>query len=287
MKPRCYGFMIRAVANAPHPKKRETGGEDAYLAMQQYIGVADGVGSWGDRGVDAALYSRGLMRSCFEAAYEATVEGDHISTRDVLRRAARDCADIVGSSTAVLATMTPHGALEVCNLGDSGCLVVRGSEVIFRSEEMQHRLNFPFQLGTGSKDSAEDAVVALVDVKVEDIVCVATDGVLDNIFPDDIARTLHSFLARVDMSDVSKVQRALSSAAERLVTVAGNNAQDRQAATPFAEKCLEAGMSVEGGKVDDATVVLAVVSDAASYDSGARTNEHMADPPPPHAMWPM
>ena len=36
--------------------------------------------------------------------------------------------------------------LHTCNLGDSGFLVVRGGEVVHRSDEQQHYFNTPFQL---------------------------------------------------------------------------------------------------------------------------------------------
>ena len=36
--------------------------------------------------------------------------------------------------------------LHTANLGDSGFLVVRGGEVVHRSDEQQHYFNTPFQL---------------------------------------------------------------------------------------------------------------------------------------------
>eukprot|EP01049_Picozoa_sp_SAG25_P000406 SAG25_NODE_15_length_24441_cov_175.207288_5_plen_197_part_00 len=37
----------------PHPDKASTGGEDALFATPHAVGIADGVGGWGLRGVDA------------------------------------------------------------------------------------------------------------------------------------------------------------------------------------------------------------------------------------------
>jgi len=76
--------------------------------------------------------------------------------------------------------------LRIANLGDGGVVVVRGDEIIFRSEEQQHSFNFPFQLGTGSKDSPADADSFTVKVEEGDIVVVASDGLFDNVFDDEI-----------------------------------------------------------------------------------------------------
>jgi protein phosphatase PTC7 len=282
---RCFGFVARAVAYSPHPKKRSTGGEDAYVAMPTLVGVADGVGSWADRGVDASKYSRALMKHCFDKAYEHAMQGDELQARELLRYAAGECADIQGSSTAALATLSGT-TVEVCNLGDSGCLILRDGKVEYRTEEQQHRLNFPFQLGTGSRDTPDDAVCAKVEVAEHDIVCVASDGILDNIYTDDIVRVIAKAMEDVKANDHKEVQKRLTAAANKLVALAESNALDRKAATPFAEKCLEAGMSIEGGKVDDTTVVLAMV-DESLYDEGERTNEGQADMPKPHMLWPI
>jgi len=46
-----------AVCNLPHPHKG-TAGEDAYLLGPQLVGVADGVGSWWEGGIDPAVYAQ-------------------------------------------------------------------------------------------------------------------------------------------------------------------------------------------------------------------------------------
>lgn len=54
---------------------------------------------------------------------------------------------IVGSSTACIVVLDRRShQLHTCNLGDSGFLVVRGGEVVHRSDEQQHYFNTPFQL---------------------------------------------------------------------------------------------------------------------------------------------
>lgn len=93
--------------------------------------------------------------------------------------------NLVGSTTACLAVLRDD-ELRIANLGDCGVLVVRGQGIIFRTAEQQHSFNFPFQLGTGSKDSPSDAETFTVKVKEGDIVIVASDGLFDNLFDDEI-----------------------------------------------------------------------------------------------------
>jgi serine/threonine protein phosphatase PrpC len=61
-------------------------------------------------------------------------------------------------------------------------MVLRDGEPIFRSEEQQHSFNFPFQLGTGSKDTPADAQSFTVKIKEGDIVVMGSDGIFDNVF---------------------------------------------------------------------------------------------------------
>ncbi|KAK7933247.1 hypothetical protein WMY93_004143 [Mugilogobius chulae] len=54
---------------------------------------------------------------------------------------------LLGSSTACIVALDRQShTLHTANLGDSGFLVVRGGEVVHRSDEQQHYFNTPFQL---------------------------------------------------------------------------------------------------------------------------------------------
>ena len=65
-----------------------------------------------------------------------------------------------GSSTACIVVLdrTSH-RLHTANLGDSGFLVVRGGEVVHRSDEQQHYFNTPFQLSIAPPE-AEGVVLS-------------------------------------------------------------------------------------------------------------------------------
>lgn len=65
-----------------------------------------------------------------------------------------------GSSTACIVVLDRRShRLHTCNLGDSGFLVVRGGEVVHRSDEQQHYFNTPFQLSIAPPE-AEGAVLS-------------------------------------------------------------------------------------------------------------------------------
>ena len=102
-------FALRSgVANMPHPHKNSQG-EDAFLLGPHMIGVADGVGSWWELGVDPALYARGLMHASCRGCGALKEEMD-LRPRHVLHHAWRrmQATDIVGSSTACLVSLHPH-----------------------------------------------------------------------------------------------------------------------------------------------------------------------------------
>jgi len=54
-------FFHFGAKNRPHFKKEETGGEDAFLASNNLLVVADGVGSWASQGIDSGIYSKSLV----------------------------------------------------------------------------------------------------------------------------------------------------------------------------------------------------------------------------------
>jgi protein phosphatase PTC7 len=66
----------------------------------------------------------------------------------------------VGSSTACIVVLDRSShRLHTANLGDSGFLVVRGGEVVHRSDEQQHYFNTPFQLSIAPPE-AEGVVLS-------------------------------------------------------------------------------------------------------------------------------
>ena len=244
--------LVSGACMIPHPDKIYRGGEDAYFASEvsSCIGVADGVGGWAEVGVDPGLYSRELMKRAQQFTEELP-KGPG-APQDALE-AAHAATQARGSSTACLVCLY-KGQLHASNLGDSGFMVVRQGEVAFMSPQQQHEFNFPYQIG--SPDSMGDLPQAaqrfVIEVQPGDIVLAATDGVFDNVYPDEAA----SIVAAAKEKGESPV-----AAATALAHFARTRAEDETHLSPFAYGAQQLGFRYFGGKLDDITVVCSYIEE--------------------------
>jgi serine/threonine protein phosphatase PrpC len=136
--------------------------------------------------------------------------------------------------------------LTVANVGDSRAYVFRPSsgDFVFKTSEQWHWFDCPRQLGTNSPDTpVANAVVSRVELEEGDIIIMATDGLPDNLWDGEIA-------------DICA--EGTSSLADRLVRAAKKIAIDPFAESPYMERGIDEGLSMEGGKYDDISVVTAV-----------------------------
>jgi len=234
-------------ASIPHPEKEYKGGEDAWFVSDDgmAMGVFDGVGAWAEMNIDPGLYSKALAKYA-NAAY---VELGPDSPTNILEQAWLRAATITGSSTACCVTIS-GSTLRAANLGDSGFLVVRDGSLLHRQAEQQHGFNFPFQLGTGSTDGPDDAECVELQLQEGDVVVVATDGVLDNLFAEEIVA-----IVREGMS----LKKTEAEVATRIAQLSSAKANLSSGRTPFAVNARQAGFSYSGGKLDDITVVVGFV----------------------------
>lgn len=70
----------------------------------------------------------------------------------------------------------------MANVGDCCLLLIRGGDIVLRTDEMQHAFNFPLQLGTHSRDEPmKDAKRYDINVRKGDVVVVGSDGLMDNL----------------------------------------------------------------------------------------------------------
>ncbi|KEP64379.1 UNVERIFIED_CONTAM: protein phosphatase 2C, putative [Hammondia hammondi] len=158
----------------------------------------------------------------------------------------------IGSTTCCLVLLDSlRRRVLAANLGDSGFFLYRPSEdrVVARSAFQCHDFNFPLQLGTGSSDMPEHAHVLDLPVAEGDILFLATDGVWDNLYDDQVLAILRN------QPDVRK-------AAAEIAELAFKYSQNPRWASPFSTKEREVlGLTRRhlGGKPDDISVVLATV----------------------------
>ncbi|KAJ4972815.1 hypothetical protein NE237_005989 [Protea cynaroides] len=225
-------------------------GDDSHFICEEddVFGVADGVGSWAKKGIDAGKYARELMTNCV-IAVQNEPKG-FIHPLSILEEAYSNTKS-EGSSTACIVALTTDNCLHFANVGDSSFVVIRGDSVIYGSPTQQRRFNCPFQLGNHAhNDEPSSAYEFKVPVEEGDVVVAGTDGLFDNLFTEDI----------VDMvfptTYIGKFPYWL---AELIVKVAKMASQDKLYTSPFSLGAEMFGYSHSGGKPDDITALVAYV----------------------------
>src|SRR5690606_33711540 len=131
------------------------------------------------------------------------------------------------------------------NLGDSGFMLIRDNQLIFKTMEQQHYFNAPYQLSISPNssrenisDQPEDAMLGSLPVKENDLIVLATDGLFDNLFDKTIL-------------SIIKEHEDLQSTADAILKMAKEVAKNTFMDTPFSLNARKNGVYYRGGKVDD------------------------------------
>lgn len=253
----------------------DTCGEDSFCIHETdkycVISVADGVGGWKRHGIDPSAFSRTLMDQV--GSCSPNLRGpDGSPSMQVLKAAfqkliesyVRGDTEPFGSSTICVSVLDrASGVLDVANLGDSAALLVRGDTMAMLTERQQSKFNAPLQLtlDPSGKPKGNPARASHQQVKVQpgDILIMATDGLWDNLYMEDIDRELRAARRGAD-ERVDEEWLAI-----RLADDARRVACNPVCATPFSEESKEAGLVRPGGKADDITVIVGRCFDT-SYD---------------------
>lgn len=152
--------------------------------------------------------------------------------------------------------------MDVVNVGDSGLIVVNNNsgEIVFQTKEQQHYFNCPYQLGSSNDtpDHGDKYAFTLTPGKPNFVdnrslllghtVVVGTDGLLDNLFVEQIATIVKEHKEET-------TQRMAYEIAQKALVVSRNS----KAHTPFTTNAMANRFSKSqalGGKEDDITVVV-------------------------------
>ena len=150
--------------------------------------------------------------------------------------------------------------LYVTNLGDCQILVYRprDKKVIYKTTEQWHWFDCPRQLGTNSPDTPkENAVMAVVDLEVGDVVLAMSDGVIDNLWEHEITEAVLNSVrdwesghgTTKDGKDRTGGRNGgMSAVAQEIVAAAKKVAMDPFAESPYMEHAIEEGLASEGGE---------------------------------------
>ncbi|KAL1564663.1 protein-serine/threonine phosphatase [Salvia divinorum] len=240
--------LSSGAAVLPHPSKVLTGGEDAYfIADETWLGVADGVGQWSLEGTIPGVYAHELIKNCEKLISECS--GDSINNPMELLNLSVAQTHSPGSSTVLIAQFDGQ-ALHVANVGDTGFIILRHGAVYKRSSPMHHVFSLPVRIERGD-DPSSLAQLYKVDVEEEDIIVTATDGLLDNLYDQEILLIATKSLAN------DKTPKEI---AKLLVKKAQEISSSAYARCPFADEAQAAGFpGYSGGKLDDVAVIVSVV----------------------------
>jgi serine/threonine protein phosphatase PrpC len=168
------------------------------------------------------------------------------------------------TSVLMICRITPDKKLEVANLGDSGARLIRGGKVVFATDTLQHEFNMPYQLGSPEllpvTDYASSAQVYCPDVQRNDLLILASDGLFDNMWDDD----LEDVVCEHVVADTEQSTETLTELANALANAASVNGRDKMFKSPWSVASASSGnvgllrkLFPKGGKLDDITVVVA------------------------------
>ncbi|XP_031098320.1 probable protein phosphatase 2C 55 [Ipomoea triloba] len=247
--------MVADVFYIPKYNPAKPLGEDSHFIFSeaQTIGVADGVGGWAKKGIDAGAYARELMYNAIQSVRHQRNTVGSVDPMTALDEAYAD-TDVDGSSTACILTLVDDCAIAV-NVGDSGFAVLRGGRTVFRSPPQQTRFNCPVQLG---KTRGDPTAAEKFEVKVKpgDIIVMATDGLFDNVYEFELLDLVYG--ADDKKSPLKKPPMNL---ARKIARYALKNSLNADFLSPFSEGYRIAGINEHaiGGKYDDITVIVAYI----------------------------
>ena len=79
--------------------------------------------------------------------------------------------------------------------GDSGFLLIRDNNVVFRSPALQHFFDCPLQFAaypdyTNATDTSDDAGLYEIPIQLGDLIVAGTDGLWDNVPQEEIISEL-------------------------------------------------------------------------------------------------
>jgi len=264
-----------AVNNIPHPEKVKKGGEDSFFACpdSQSFGVADGVGGWARDGIDPGKFSRNVLKYAYDGIRETPADSSANLTGVLGGAVSRILSDGTQGGTTVLLGQLYGSTLTVMNFGDSGIIVLRPAlrtkagggnrpffapRIILRSVDQTHSFNCPYQVSSHTGQMEPPDVLQLI-VQAGDLIVAGTDGVFDNLFDGQVQQIAAMTLSDAWVEGNKDIQPCLEICAQELAKAANTVGGREDGETPFAVSAREEGYEFKGGKLDDTTVVVAMV----------------------------
>lgn len=210
--------------------------------------------------INPALYARKLCTN-IEHFTKRDPRGYLKKPKELIRQA-WETNEEQGTSTLVVVTLPFEGdTMYSAWVGDSGYCILRIYEhqtystvVVYASKAQQKGFNYPYQLGQHSKDKPEIAKTDTHQLQQGDIVVVGSDGVFDNLTPEQVADVVQLQLKKSrGKFDSQIIAKAIADEAFRY-------SLDDKYNSPFAKEAAKYQEKYQGGKSDDISVSLGQVN---------------------------
>lgn len=248
--------IIWAASNLPRTDKVSDGGDDGWFTSDttNSAGVSDGVGSWRAKGVNAGKFARMLMHRCKKSLESHQNTGNPYLA---LKEAYSQRGKVMGSATAIVARGFDE-KLYVCQIGDSGMLVIRNGRCVYSSDPQEHLFDIPFQLGNNN-ETPKDGWRYVIPIQDGDTIVIGSDGLFNNLYVRQIVDYINHFPMEATESNMKKISKTLTQEAF-------TKSLRSDFWSPFAQRGYEQGvvnafdLKHMGGKPDDITCVVGRVS---------------------------
>jgi protein phosphatase PTC7 len=123
-------------------------------------------------------------------------------------------------------------------------MLIRNGVIEFASPSQQHGFNWPFQLqANDGSDLPNEAEIFKISVQEGDIIVLATDGLLDNMFPAEIVASIQEMMIDGRWERLNPTKAAI-----QLAAVAQECADDPDKTSPFQLTAEDAGYQFQGGR---------------------------------------
>ncbi|AOW07084.1 phosphatase 2C-like domain-containing protein [Yarrowia lipolytica] len=267
----CPRSLVRGIGETEWMPSVETellrNGEDVALISKDFIGLADGVSGWNDKEAGhAGLWAQlMLLRTLSMLEVEllhpenqqAVDQTEQVSEYlisaldDAFEYATKTMHELKfeGSSTVLISCLAGNNLI-VASIGDSKMWVYRDGEAIFTNKTNSRKM-----LGTRSPGfpSTNRDLISVVPVQPGDIIVQCSDGLSDNLWPEEIQKTLYDAMAEGKMNERGPLQTAADALLARALDVANDNF----AICPYMES--QKNDFAMGGKNDDTTICVSQV----------------------------
>jgi protein phosphatase PTC7 len=252
-----------AFAMIPHKDKRYFGGEDAFAIdfMAQYVllVVADGIGGWKSKyGYSAGKFTHSLVAEINNLFLSG------IQDPETLVEEAIQNINIPGACTMIIVVINKLTNIAYAyQVGDADYILLSGDgKIKSKGTPLYRSSNSPFRIAREHMTleiDIDEAVTKRLEIDEDDMLILASDGLWDNLFIQEIVASVQDDLDSESIRDIllDKINRKLYNDPP---VDPGYKAGDKYP-TPYSnERKVSDPDYADGPKIDDTTFIVCQMS---------------------------